>query len=409
VSSLRLDVMWPRLRPLVLAAALAAALSPLGYGFCEAKYASARAEQQKKPSFAERYESAKYLISAGQLKEADAQIKKLKGQAKGDIEKAMAEEALASYYLARGELSRAESHASAAIDRHPAFSAGFRTRAFIRMERGNLGGAEEDLRSALSFNGSDTKSLRGLAETYLAQKRDPDALPILERYLEVDSFDAWAQDSWARLMANELGYQSFPLDYLRCLRSAAVNRAELAAILVVALEMAERGGSATGSSPASSLSVGADPSQLAGDKNRRSTDSEGRWYSPFVEKSLAGGLQRPYPDSTFRPNDLVRKGLLANELYNFLVQARGQKVESVLGRPAEGPAPVWSGTTSPRTPGSGYSDVNVLGYLWRPVRVVVELGMLEPESETVFGVDSTLSGEEAMRLAKNLVRLLHSP
>jgi hypothetical protein len=277
------------------------------------------------------------------------------------------------------------------------------------MERGNLAGAEQDFRSALSFDGSDTRSLRGLVDVYFAQKRDREALPLLERYLDVDSLDAWAQDNWTRLMAAELGYQTFPLDYLRCLGSVAVTRAELAAILVVALETAERGGTAEGLRPAPGSTGGTNAPEPALDGGSGSREYEGRWYAPFVDKCLARGLLRPYPDGTFRPDDRVTKGLLANEVYGFLVRSAPAKTDAVLARPMEAPNPVSRGDDSPRVPGSGYSDVFILSYLWRPVRVAVELGLLEPESDAVFGVDSVVSGGEASRMAESLARLLHSP
>jgi hypothetical protein len=120
----------------------------------------------------------------GQLKEAHSQIKKLKRQAKGDVQKALAEEAFASYYLARRQLPDAEKRASAAVDMHPAFSVGFRTRALVRMERGNLSGAEEDFRSALSFDGSDTGA-SGAGGRLLAGATA--SAPLIKRYLDVDS------------------------------------------------------------------------------------------------------------------------------------------------------------------------------------------------------------------------------
>jgi len=238
---------WPGFPALGLALFLAA-FAPPACSASEARDRSVGMEEQKR-DFVVKYETAKYLVSAGQLKEAHALLKKLRRQAKGDAEKALAEEAYASYYLAKRELSDAEKRASAAVDLHPAFSAGFRTRALVRLARGNSRGAEEDFRSALSFDGSDLKCLRGLAELYLAQKRDSEALPLLERFLEVDPLDAWAQDTWVRLMAADLGYEALPLDYLRCLKSAGVSRAELAAILVVALDAAERRGQSPGTGP----------------------------------------------------------------------------------------------------------------------------------------------------------------
>jgi tetratricopeptide (TPR) repeat protein len=394
---------------LPLVAVLVVLALPPESRWCDAGYLGLGREEQRKPGFVESYESAKYLVSSGRLKEANAQIKKLRKRAKGDLEKAMAEEALASYYLALRELSKAENHASAAVDKSPAFSAAFRTRAFIRRERGRLAAAEQDFRFALSFNGADTKSLRGLAELYLAEKRNPEALEIIQVYLDVDPLDAWAQDNWTKLMAVDLGYRSLPLDYLRCLKSTAVNRAELAAILVVALDRAGRSRSSADSLGAFNDSGGTGGAEYQSAGSHGIADSRGAWFTPFVERSLAMGLLRSYPDSTFRPYDLVRKAMLANELYSFLVLTRAPAVESVLERPAGSSVPVRYGASESRVPVSGYSDVNVLAYLWRPVRVAVELGILEPESETVFGADSTITGQEASRAAETLVRLLHSP
>ena len=403
---------WPGFLALGLTLFLAA-FAPPACRVSEARDRSASTEEQKK-DFVVKYETAKYLVSAGQLKEAHAQLKKLKRQARGDVEKALAEEAYASYYLAKRELSDAEKHASAAVDLHPAFAAGFRTRALVRLGRGNSRGAEEDFRSALSFDGSDVKCIRGLAELYLAQKRDGEALPLLERYLEVDPLDAWAQDTWARLMAADLGYEALPLDYLRSLKNATVSRAELAAILVVALDAAERRGASPGPEPSSPRPSAGSPAEADApepghDPGTGSTDYEGRWYTPFVEKSLARGLMRLYPDGSFRPEDWVKKGLLANEVYSFLARSAPAKVDAVLVRPMEALAPAGSGEEPPRVPGTGYSDVFILSYLWRPVRVAVELGLLESESSTAFGVNSTVSGREAARLAENLARLVHSP
>lgn len=390
---------------LILTTALASALVPCGYRACYARDKNADAGERSK-DFVGKYEAVKYMVSVGQLKEAQAQLKKLKRQAKGDVEKALVEEALASYYLARRELSDAEKHASAALDLQPAFIVGFRTRALVRLQRGNFSGAEEDYRSALSFDGSDSASLRGLTEMYLAGNRGADALPLLERYLRVDPLDAWAQDNWAKVKAAELGYPAFPVEYLRCLRSPSISRGELAAILVVAIETEEarasKGTSQSYSSPAARDSVAKRTAGALGDR-----DYEGRWYAPFVTKSLARGFLRTFPDGTFRPDDSVRKGLLANEVYLFLMKETPAKVEEVLVHPLEVPSQPSRDKGPHAVPGAGYSDIYILSYLWRPVRATVELGLLEPQSETTFGLDSAVSGQEAALMADNLARLLH--
>jgi len=385
-------------------------------------------------AFIERYESAQYLLSIGQLREAYSRIKKLKGAARTDEEKAMFEEATASYYFAKKDYARTERHATRAIQVNPTFSAAFRTRALVRREVGNVVGAEEDFRFALSFEGADTKSLRGLAEIYLAQGTSFEALSILERYLTVDPLDAWAQDSWAHQMASILGQQDFPLQYLHGLGSAAITRGELAAILVVELEMQQQrqkrsSGAVVAETEADGLAeanvsggehvqavadtgYSAEAQSGIGEWSRASTgrvsDCEGRWFEPFVERAITAELMRPYPDATFRPDDIVRKGLLAVELHSYLLRRSGDKVRFSMEVNPDPAAPM-PGSDYLTVPVSGYSDVTSLSYLWQPVNVVVRLGILEPDSESTFGVGRTLSGTEVLRVARRLAWAVRSP
>jgi tetratricopeptide (TPR) repeat protein len=348
---------------------------------CASLRATRVPESYRKLNFSQRYDIAKYLISIGQLEEAASQLKNLERQAKTDVEKAMANDTKASLHLARRELVSAEEYASRAIRAYPFLASAYRVRALTRKERGNLSGAIQDFKSVLVLEPNDTESLRGLAEIFVGQSKISETVSILERFLQVDSLDARAQDAWCSSMASLLGLDRFPIEYLRTLKSSALSRGELAAVLVVELEMAvlgspqagPTGGSAeahavqpkassdfkTGSPDSTSplnytelrsklkapQLVDIRPSRQAASaaSSQHSVDSlkstpayseaPGRralqasvnvpdcaqfWFAPFVAKAVSLGLLDVYPDGTFRPWDTVRKGILALELYSFL-------------------------------------------------------------------------------------------
>ncbi|KPJ59472.1 MAG: hypothetical protein AMJ46_11200 [Latescibacteria bacterium DG_63] len=350
---------------------------------------------KKESSFARRYEVAKHLVSIGELKQAVSHLRKLRRTARNGLEKAMVNEARASLYLARGELRRAENLASEAVKASSSFAPAYRTRALIRKEGGDLVGAVDDFTSALALLPEDLESLRGLTEAHLAQASFHAALEVLDRLLEVDPLDAWAQDKWCTSMASVLGYSEFPLDYLRMLRRDRITRGELAALLVVEREMILF--------------------QTEGNRHRQYEgdlpdvpDCDGSWFEPFARKAVSWKLLRLYPDGTFRPSDTVRKGTLAVELYYFLRKhCAVAPTELLRTGPLSSPA-IEDPDGLKQWNTSGYLDVRGSTYLRIPVRIMVDLGILEPDSDIVFGTESTLEGAQARKMARNMARMMAS-
>jgi tetratricopeptide (TPR) repeat protein len=394
----------------------------------------------KKLGFTQQYDLAKYLISTGQLDRATSQLKKLERKAKSDVERAMVSDTKASLHLARHELVSAEEDASRAIEVFPSLASAHRVRAFARRERGNLSGAVEDFRSVLAIEPGDTESLRGLAEILIAQNRIVESVRILERFLQVDSLDAEAQEAWCSSMASLIGLDRFPIEYLRMLRTNALTRGELAAVLVVELEMTrlELEGSGKseihtrelvdirpnrGTTSSTSMTQPIDSLKPASEASyaRLNSTSETSvpvpdcgqfWFAPFVEKAVNLGLLDAYPDGTFRPWDIVRKGILTLDLYSFLnrhcenalTDVRSGLRESSLGigdRAASRP-------DFDRTRIREYSDLDDSSYLWGPVITLTALGIVTPASSDSFGIDIPLSAEETRVIARNLARVMLS-
>jgi hypothetical protein len=350
---------------------------------------------KKKTSFTRRYEVAKHLVSIGELKEASSHLKRLGRIARGSLEKTMVNEARASLYLARGELRRAEELASKAVDSNPSFAPAHRTRAMVRQEKKDMSGAIDDFKSALALLPEDRESLRGLTEVYLAQERIPVALKVLDRFLAVEPLDAWAQDNWCASMASLLGYSEFPLDYLRCLESDAVTRGELAALLVVEREM----------SLSETRGIGSEEEAMT---HPNISDCSTLWFSSFVEKAVHWGVLRLYPDGTFRPRDVVRKGPLAVELHHFLSKHCAVSPATFLSVKSDTFAESEEVAAFRQLDISGYLDVSSSSYLWIPVTSMVKLDILSSDSDIVFGAQSTLEGREARRIARRMARTMSS-
>ena len=433
--------------------------------------------------FTQCYDVVKYLISTDQAEKAASQLKKLERKAKTDVEKAMISDARASLHLARREFVSAEEDASTAIRVCPSLVSAYRVRVLARRERGNLSGAIRDLESVLVLEPSDTESLRGLAEILIDQDEISKAVTILERFLQADSLDAKAQDAWCSSMASLLGFGRFPIEYLRTLKTDALNRGELAAVLVVELEMArmELEGPAESGVPSESHAsepkdssdsamasrdtvsplnytelrsrlkarqlVDLRPNRPATPSNAvsslaesvdslRSTHGDSYahekrtqhgsvpipdcarfWFAPFADKAVSLGLLKLYPDGTFRPSDIARKGVVTVELCSFLsrhcsnaltvVQNElAEPLQSAEARVSHGSS--FEGTTSGGTTASGYYDVDDSSYLWRPVAVVTTLGIMRPASRDSFGIDSPLSGQETKAIARALAGIMAS-
>ncbi|MCX5800381.1 MAG: S-layer homology domain-containing protein [Candidatus Eisenbacteria bacterium] len=385
---------------------------------CASRNAARVPGSDKRLDFSQRYDVVTYLVSTGKFQQAASQLKKLEQEAKSGVERAMVSDAKASLHLARGEVVSAEEDASRAIGIYPSLASAYKVRALARREQGELSGVVEDLKSALALEPNDTESLRGLAEAYLDQNEIFEAVRTFERFLQVDSLDARAQDAWRGSMASLLGLDSFPIEYLRTLRSSALTRGELAAVLVVEFETARleqewraRPDTRSGSLPSGSES----PSTLGNVSPQASVripDCAHFWFAPFAEKAVSLGFLDVYPDNTFRPLDTVRRGVLALELYSFLerhCENALSGVQDTLGEPVRGVGGrvlQASGLSSALT--SVYSDVDASSYLWRPVVAMAALGVVRPASRDSFGIDSLLSGEETRAIARNLAAVMGS-
>ncbi|MFQ5569596.1 MAG: tetratricopeptide repeat protein [Rhodothermales bacterium] len=103
---------------------------------------------------------------------------------------------LASAYTADGQLDTALSLYNAVLEANPKFDEAYNNRGFTRILLGDLDGAEDDLRRALSLDPDAVYALENLASLYYNTNRQAEARPYVKRLLEMDPGNPGYRQLW---------------------------------------------------------------------------------------------------------------------------------------------------------------------------------------------------------------------
>lgn len=250
--------------------------------------------------------------------------------------------AAAQAALARGDKDAAIVEYQHALEAAPEVGALRVDYANLLAERGDLDGAVEALRADPA---GDRQVLMRLGEL-LEQEKDPtSAFEAYRRILVRDPRDA---EATARALAarSAVEMQGMPDEYLRIVDAPRTTRADLAALVVVKAT-ALRG--------------------LEAGEPEVAVDITGSWAREYILRSLALGILDLYPNHTFQPGAMARRGDLARVVGRVL---------DLLKVPAA-PAPVivdMSPTNlyhdaAARAVGAGLMDLTAAGAFepWRPL------------------------------------------
>jgi tetratricopeptide (TPR) repeat protein len=235
----------------------------------------------------------------------------------------------------------------------------------VRIELANLllrGGDPAGALATLEADpGQDRHVLMALGELLAAQKEHVRALEAYRKLLTRDPRDAEAQARAAEVRrAWEMA--QMPEEYRRIPEAPRVTRADLAALIARKVTALQR--------------VGEGEARVA-------TDISGSWARSSILRVLALEIMEVYPNHTFQPGAVVRKGDLAAALGRVL---------DLTGFPSQ-PAPV-------------LKDVSPANLLHHGATRVVAAGLMEVTPEGAFEPWRLVSGKDAVAVVEALARLV---
>ena len=207
----------------------------------------------------------------------------------------------------------------------------------------------------------DRQVLLRLGELLVQAQEHQRALGTYRRILERDPKDEEAhRRAWEARQQQEL--LQMPEEYRRIAAAPQISRADLAALLSVKVTALSR-------------TKAAEP--------RVAVDISGSWAREHIIKILSRDIMAVYPNHTFQPGAIVRRGDLARALQHIL---------DLLGQ-----AP---------TPAPELADLSRSSLHYYPAGRVVAAGLMDLTPSGAFEAWRPVSGEEAVQVIENLVRLV---
>lgn len=235
----------------------------------------------------------------------------------------------------------------------------------VRLELAGVLGGRGDVEGAIALleadPSADRQVLLRLAELVSERGEHERALDVYRRILQADPQDEEALAA-ARRIRETIEAQQTPEEYRRIIDAATITRADLAALMMVKVRRLAK------------APLG--PGKVA-------IDISGSWARDHIIRALALDMVTVYPNHTFQPAAMVRRGDLARAVARAL---------DLLGYPA-GPAP-------------RLSDMSAGNVVYYPAARAVGAGLMDLTEEGAFEPWRPVSGREATDIIEGLVRLV---
>jgi tetratricopeptide (TPR) repeat protein len=247
----------------------------------------------------------------------------------------------------------------------------YRELAAVDWKAGDGASALAHAEHAVTLDPTDARSLLLEAQIYEQQRQWTKAADAYAAANAIEPSDAIAAKIDA--IRERSAFESMPSEYKSIEQAASITRAQLAALLGVRLEDLLR----------SSRGAGAPVI----------TDTRGSWAAPWILSVTRAGIMDVFPNHTFQPDAVVRRGDLA------------RAVSQVLARIAiEHPklAAKW------RDPRPHFSDVSPAHLSYPAAARAVSSGVMQTLDGGTFQLSRPVSGAEATEVVDRLQTLAHS-
>lgn len=248
----------------------------------------------------------------------------------------------------------------------------YRELAAVERSAGNLEAALQHAEKATALDPADARALILAADIHEARGDYPKALDALTAAVALEPGEAL--DDRIEGLRERAAFAAMPEEYRNIGTAPTVTRAQLAAVLGVRLD------------------------ELLKRTRRRTavvvTDTRGSWAAPWILAVTRAGLMEVYPNHTFQPNALVRRGELASAASRAL---------SLLA--AENPriGAQWR-NGKPR-----FADLGP-GHLSYPaVSLVITAGVMATAEDGSFQLSRPVTGAETLSAVQKLEELSEKP
>ncbi len=241
----------------------------------------------------------------------------------------------------------------------------YRELAIVERREGHLSAALEHARKAAELNPGEPRNFVTIGEIFEAQGefvKAADAYGAAAAIEPSESLDARIGE-----LREKAAFAAMPAEFKSIETSPSVTRAQLAALIGVRLDdLLKR------ASPTNAVVL---------------TDTRGNWAAPWILSVSRAGIMEAYPNHTFQPNAIVRRGDLA------LAASRALSLIA-----AENPrrAASW------RNARGRFPDLPQ-GHLSHPAAsVAVQSGVMTPMDDGSFQLSRPITGAEALAAIRKL-------
>ena len=244
----------------------------------------------------------------------------------------------------------------------------YRELANVEKREGNLDAALQHVQKAAELNPGEPRNFVTLAEIYEAQG---DYGKALDSYMSASALEpSEAIDAKIEELREKAAFAAMPAEYKSIEASPTVTRAQLAALFGVRLDALLK------SAPRPNAVV--------------ITDTRGTWAAPWILAVARAGVMEVYPNHTFQPNAIVRRGDLAEAASQALALAANSN-------------PRLAATI--RNARGRFPDVPEGHLNYHAASVAVASGVMAPTADGTFQLSRPVTGPEALAAVAKLEEL----
>jgi tetratricopeptide (TPR) repeat protein len=267
-----------------------------------------------------------------------------------------------------GKLEEARRGYLAAIAASPESAFLYRELAAIERKAGDETSAAAHAEQAVKLDPTDVRALTLIAEILESNHDWTKAADAYAAVNAVEPGDAVA----AKIdqMREKAAFEAMPAEYRSIDQSPTVTRAQLAALLGARLEDLLR--------------------RARGSNAVLATDTRGNWAAPWIQAVTRAGVMEPFPNHTFQPSAIVRRGDLAQAASRVLTLIAGEKPKL---------AARW------RDPRPNFADVGPAHLSYQAAARSVSAGVMAPLEGDTFQLTRPVTGSEALDTVSKLEAL----